>query len=99
MATPSIAPWISPRHTGDSGLPPTKQPQMSVPPEIEASCMSALMSAWTKSKLSALKGEPVESMALRVRRTCVSRGTSPLFFTASMYLAEVPKIVIASASA
>ena len=27
-------------------LPPRKQPQMSVPPEIEAICMSALMSAW-----------------------------------------------------
>ncbi len=40
-AMPSIGPWISPRHTGESGLPPTKQPQMSVPPEMEASCTSS----------------------------------------------------------
>jgi hypothetical protein len=33
---PSALAWISPRHTGPSGLPSTRQPHRSVPPEIEA---------------------------------------------------------------
>jgi hypothetical protein len=33
----------SPRHTGRTGQPSTKQETMSVPPEIEASCRSSLM--------------------------------------------------------
>src|SRR3972149_2775575 len=32
---PSAMHWISPRHTGRMGLPLTKQPAMSVPPDIE----------------------------------------------------------------
>ncbi len=36
-------PWISPDQTGSIGTPSTKQPMMSVPPEIEARCTSALM--------------------------------------------------------
>ena len=40
---PSARAWISPRHTGPIGLPPTKQPTMSVPPEIDARCTSRLM--------------------------------------------------------
>src|SRR5215467_612196 len=33
--SPRARHWISPRHTGRIGLPRTKHPQMSVPPEIE----------------------------------------------------------------
>jgi hypothetical protein len=43
MARPSPGPWISPRQTGCSGLPSTKQETMSVPPDIDASCTSSLM--------------------------------------------------------
>ena len=39
-AMPSVGAWISPRQTGASGLPATKQPQISVPPEIDARCRS-----------------------------------------------------------
>jgi len=41
-------------------FPSTKQPMMSVPPEIEESCKSDLMAAYTKSKRSETSGLPVE---------------------------------------
>ena len=44
-------------------------------------------------------GEPVEHMVRSSVRAWVSLGRQPVFFTASMYLADVPKIVIFSASA
>ena len=43
-AMPNARHWISPRYTGNTGLPSTKQETISVPPEIEASRMSCLIS-------------------------------------------------------
>ena len=72
---------------------------MSVPPEIEASRMSGLISRYTQSKPSGLSGLPVENMARSAARSCVRPGVRPSLAAASMYLAEVPKWVIFSASA
>ena len=41
-AMPRPGAWISPRHTGPTGLPSTKQETMSVPPEIDDRQTSAL---------------------------------------------------------
>ena len=40
-AMPSCGACISPRWTAPSGFAPTKQPQRSVPPDMEATAMSA----------------------------------------------------------
>src|SRR5882672_2098281 len=45
--SPSARHWISPRHTGRMGLPSTKQPQISVPPEIEDRHTSLLIDRYT----------------------------------------------------
>jgi hypothetical protein len=46
-AMPRPGAWISPRQTGAVGSPSTKQETMSVPPEMEARCTSALMARYT----------------------------------------------------
>src|SRR5687767_12999228 len=95
-ATPSVGACSSPRYTGASGLPATKQPQMSVPPEMEARCKSDLMASYTKSKLSGARGEPVEHMVRSAESLWVSLGRQPVLRTASIYFAEVPKMVMRS---
>ena len=91
--------WISPRHTGAAGFPWAKQPMRSVPPVIEERRTSGLTASYTKSKVSGTRGEPVDRIARTLERSCVSRGRSPDFLTASRYLAEVPKRSIPAASA
>src|SRR5260221_5451691 len=53
--------WISPRHTGRIGLPSTKHPQISVPPDIEERHTSLLIALYTKSKASGAYGGPVHT--------------------------------------
>lgn len=72
---------------------------MSVPPEIEASCMSDLMPSRTKTKPSGDSGEPVEVIRRRSFREWVSIGRNPALRTESMNFAEVPNRVMPSASA
>ena len=45
IARPSAWHWISPRQTGPNGLPDTRHPHRSVPPETLAICPSGMMSA------------------------------------------------------
>jgi hypothetical protein len=97
-AMPSAAHWISPRHTGAMGLPMTKQETMSVPPEIDDRQQVALDRRVDEVEALRRSGEPVDVMLRRLPRSWVDRH-EPALLTASMYLAEVPKSVIRSASA
>ena len=72
---------------------------MSVPPEIDDRQRSALMFAYTYSKLSGTSGEPVDSIVRSRDRSCVSFGLRSSLRSESMYFAEVPKIVMPSSCA
>ena len=48
-----------------------------VPPEIDARWTSVLMASYTKSKLSAESGDPVDVMVRTELKSCVSRGLMP----------------------
>ena len=80
-------------HRLRSGSPSTKQETMSVPPEIEARCTSLLDRRRRRSRSSpATAASRSRRSCARVDRSCVSRGSRPALRTASMNLAEVPKM-------
>src|SRR5690606_18133194 len=90
---PRHGPEISPRHTGNSGAPPTKPVHTSVPPESDCTGTVAPTASYTQSKPSAGSGAPVEPSPRSGDRSTSSRGTNPLLRHASRNGAEVPKYV------
>lgn len=83
---PNPAHGISPRRTGNTGLPSTKQLTISVPPLMDARHTSFLILLYTKSKLSGASGEPVLVIIRTLDRSCVSNTGGirlPLLFSAS----------------
>ena len=64
-----------------------------MPPLIEERQTSRLMDSWTKSKLSGTERRAGGEDRAQPERSWVFAGARPAFLTASMYLAEVPKIV------
>ena len=72
---------------------------MSVPPEMLARCTSALISRWTKSKLCAASGLPVDRIVRSAPRSKCAPGRTPSFSSTARYLALVPNTVTRSASA
>ena len=88
---PEAGPWISPAHTGRVGSPPTKQPQRSVPPEIEARWTSPATASYTQANRSADSGEPVEQIVRRLVRRWVSPGPQTGLGHAVEVLAPTPR--------
>jgi hypothetical protein len=80
-------------------LPSAKHEIKSVPPAIDASCRSALMLRYTKSKLDGASGEPVERMERSAGSACSLRGSKPDFSSALRYFALVPNTLMRSRSA
>src|ERR1700693_5732028 len=75
----------SPFHTGEVGSAMANDDTRSVPPEMEGAGTSFLIEGWPTSKLSGARGEPVEVISRMEERSWVLIGSSPDFFTASMY--------------
>ena len=98
-ARPSAGTWISPACTGNIGLPITRQPQRSVPPEIDARWRSDLIASYTNRNPSGDSVEPVEANVRTVPRSWVSVGRIPAFAHASRNFADVPKKVTPTSSA